>query len=70
MELNEASRKKESEFKDSCRKEAERMKAEIRWVGWWWCQASARAVMRVSVFFKGLAVLRSIAMSAQGGASL
>lgn len=29
VELNEATRKKESEFKDSCRKEAEKMKAEI-----------------------------------------
>ncbi|XP_045105593.1 coiled-coil domain-containing protein 93-like isoform X2 [Portunus trituberculatus] len=29
VELNEAARKKETEFKDACRKEAERMKAEI-----------------------------------------
>lgn len=29
VELNEAARRKETEFKDSCRKEAEKMKAEI-----------------------------------------
>ncbi|KAK8390211.1 hypothetical protein O3P69_013055 [Scylla paramamosain] len=29
VELNEAARKRETEFKDTCRKEAERMKAEI-----------------------------------------